>query len=264
MVGDNLGVYGIFGFSKGFTANYFCRKCKGHRDVLRKQTKEVIILLRNIENYEEDVAQQNLPETGIKRSTPFNDLTEFHASQNYTHDVMHDILEGMCPLKFKLVVKALIDEGNFTLTLLNARITSYDYGFANSSNKPCAIPQSAIQNPDGSAGQIASQMWCLIRNFPLMMGDCVQEGNQFWELILLLLECMDFIFAPAISTDETLFLKRQISDHHELWPNRNLRPKHHFMVNYHRAIREVGQMFQFCSMRFEAKHNFFDLNKFNK
>lgn len=58
-------------------------------------------------------------------------------------------------------VHSLIEEGNFSLATLNARITSFDYGFADASNRPCAIPETAIQNPDGSAGENASQMWCL-------------------------------------------------------------------------------------------------------
>lgn len=261
VVGDNLGIHGMFGFSEGFTANYFCRICKGHREVLRRQVVADSEMLRNRQNYEQDLLQANLPETGIKAPTPLNDVMDFHVTKNYAHDIMHDLLEGICPLELKLIVKALVDDGKFTLATLNGRITSFDYGFPDSSNKPCGIPQSALQNPDGSAGQNAAQMWCLIRNFPLMIGDCVEEGNKYWELLLLLLDCMDLIFAPVISNEDTLFLKRLIQDHHalflELYPERNLRPKHHFMLHYPRAIREVGPMNQFWAMRFEAKHNFF-------
>lgn len=79
-------------------------------------------------------------------------------------------------------------------------------------------------------------MWCLTRYLPLMIGDKVPEGNTHLELILILLECMDFIFGPEVTADETLFLEHVIEDHHNhflnLYPDRNLKHKHHFMTHY--------------------------------
>ena len=87
------------------------------------------------------------------------------------------------------------------------------------------------------------------------------EGHEYFELLLLLLECVDFIFCPEITPEETLFLKHLIKDHHEyyleVYPNRNLKPKHHFMTHYPEQIRLLGPLQHFWTMRFEAKHRFF-------
>lgn len=58
-----------------------------------------------------------------------------------------------------------------------------------------------------------------------MIGDKVPDDNEHLELILLL-ECMDFIFCREVTVEETLFLKQLIKDHHDhflqLYPERNL------------------------------------------
>ena len=54
---------------------------------------------------------------------------------------------------------------------------------------------------------IASQMWLLGRMIPCMVGDRVMEGDENWENYLLLLRIVDYLFAPAISYEETVYLK---------------------------------------------------------
>ena len=58
---------------------------------------------------------------------------------------MHDLLEGICSLEVHLVLAALIQDGYFTLDLLNSRITSFDYGIVDSKNKPSVISASKLQ-----------------------------------------------------------------------------------------------------------------------
>ncbi|XP_033122724.1 uncharacterized protein LOC117121598, partial [Anneissia japonica] len=174
---------------------------------------------------------------------------------------MHDLLEGVCGLEAYLAIGALIQEGYFTLDLLNSRITSFDYGFIDSKNKPSIVSASKLQNPDGCTQQTAVQMWCLVRNLPLLIGDKVPQDNDYYELLLLLLDCMDFLFSYEVTDDDTLFLKHIIKDHHEhflkLFPMRHLKPKHHFMTHYPRQIRMLGPIVHYWVMRFEAKHGFF-------
>ena len=155
----------------------------------------------------------------------------------------------------------LIRAGFIDLDLLNSRITSFYYSPSNSKNKPSPISHNKIQNPDGASGQTASQMRCLIRYLPLIIGDLVPEDNEHLELILVLLECMDFIFCPEITVGETFFLKQLIKDHYDYflarYSDRNLKPKHHFMTHYPQQIRQLGPLTNYWTMRFEAKHSFF-------
>lgn len=261
VIGDNLGIHSILGFAQGFTANYFCRKCKGHRDNMRMETKLSENLNRTVENYTEDLLVDNLPLTGVRTSCLLNELESFHVTKNYAPDIMHDMLEGVCPLELKLVLCRLIENRFFDLNTLNGRISSFNYGFPDNSNKPCTYSWSSLVNADGSPGQNAAQMWTLMRHIGLMIGDLVPEGNDDWELLLLLFDCMDIIFSPAISPGDCIFMRHLISDHHELFlelfPDRHLKPKHHFMLHYAEAALKIGPLINYWSMRFEAKHNFF-------
>lgn len=236
VTGDNLGVNGILGYVESFVSNHFCRHCRLHKHEMQIALLARAEQLRNAQNYEEDLLSNNLTATGIKAPCLLNDVENFHVSTNYAPDVMHDLLEGVCGIEVHLVLAALIDEGLFDLNLLNSRITSFDYSPADSKNKPSPITMQRLQNPNGASGQTASQMWCLIRYLPLIIGDKVPEGHEYFEVILLLLECMDFIFSTEITNEETFFLKQLIKDHHEhfleMFPERNLTPKHHFMTHY--------------------------------
>lgn len=261
VTGDNLGLHSLFGFAQGFTANYPCRFCKMHRAEAQLSTSENVGLLRTKDNYQMDVNAQDLPNTGVRSDSPLNKIHHYHVTQNFAPDIMHDLLEGVCPLELKLVVKALIDKRLFNINLLNSRLVSFNYGSGDNQNKPCIFSASSMTNPDGAPGQNAAQMWCLIRHFPLMMGDLVPEDDEHWELLILLLKCMDIIFSPVISRGDTVYLKHLIQDHHQHFLEpfgnaRQLKPKHHHMIHYPMAIQKLGPLTRFWAMRFEAKHNF--------
>jgi hypothetical protein len=261
VTGDNLGLNGICGFIESFVGHHCCRTCKMHLVEMRRALTANSDMLRDHDNYTEDLDLNDPSSTGIKAPCLLNDVEHFHVTTNYAPAVMHDLLEGVAGLEVHLVVADLVQSGFFDLDLLNSRITSFDYAPSDSKNKPSPITKHKIQNPDGATGQTASQMWCLIRNLPLMIGDLVPEGNEHLELLLILLECMDFIFSPEVTVEESFFLKQLIKDHHSyflhLYPNRHLKPKHHFMTHYPHQIRQLGPLINYWTMRFEAKHRFF-------
>ena len=255
-----VGIAQVTGFVESFVSHHFCRKCKMHIDQMRRASTANIELLRNYDNYNEDLQLKDPRSTGVKAPCLLNNVEHFHVATNYA-PVMHDLLEGVGRLEVHLVLADLTQAGFFNLDLLNSRITSFDYAPCDSKNKPSPITHNRIQKPDGASGQTASQMWCLIRYLPLMIGDLVPEDNEHLELTLLLLECMDFIFSPETTIEETSFLKQLINNHHNfflrMYPDRNLKPKHHFMTHYPQQIRLIGPLVNFWTMRFEAKHRFF-------
>lgn len=205
-----------------------------------------------------DRVESNLQTTGVKGPCPLNDLPHFHIIENAAWDIMHDILEGICPLEVKLVLKVFLRKKFIDLNLLNARFVSFNYSTSDLKNKPVALTENFLNNT--SPGQNAAQMWCLIRYLPLVIGDCIPEDDLHWDLLLLLLEIMSFIFAPTISQEEIIYLKCVIQYHHalflQLFKDEHLKPKHHFMVHYPSALKHLGPLLHMWVMRFEAKHNF--------
>ena len=60
----------------------------------------------------------------------------------------------------------------------------------------------------------AAEAWCLVRNLSLMIGSNIPEDELHWHLLLLLLDCMDIIFAPVITPGFISQLELLIEEHH--------------------------------------------------
>lgn len=259
VVGDNLGLHSVLGYIESFSGNYVCRFCKADKGKVRSLTLEDPTLLRDRNSYDSDLLTADSSQTGLKRHSVLNNLSFYHVSDNVAVDTMHDVLEGVGPYEVKLVLNSLIEQSYLTLERLNYRIRSFDYGFCDKPNKPSAISKNDLRNPEGSMRQSASQTWCLLRLLPKMIGDLIPMDSKHWELLLLLLHCMEFIFSPSLTVAATLYLSKVIEEHHslflELYPL-HLRPKHHFMLHYPGVIRKLGPLRQFWAIRFEARHAF--------
>lgn len=52
--------------------------------------------LRNEKNYEEDLQILDVSANGIKENSIFNEIANFHIMKNYSVDIIHDLLEGVC------------------------------------------------------------------------------------------------------------------------------------------------------------------------
>jgi hypothetical protein len=69
-------------------------------------------------------------------------------------DAMHDILEGVLHYGVKEMLKEFIFvEKLFTLDELNRRISTFDYGYQDDSNKPAAVQRSRLSSADHSIKQ---------------------------------------------------------------------------------------------------------------
>ena len=56
-------------------------------------------------------------------------------------------------------------------------------------------------------------MWCLSRLLSLMIGDRVPESDPRWKNFLLLLEIIDYVFAPVISPSGVAYIHLIIMRH---------------------------------------------------
>ena len=185
----------------------------------------------------------------------------FHVLENFSFDIMHDLLEGVVQYELKLVLEYFIFEMQPPLLSqdeLNQRVASHCLNRTDNKNKPSYIKLRTASN---DVGQKAMQAWCLIRNLPFIIAHDIEEGNVYWELVLKLLECMDIIFAPQLTAGLITQLSVLIEEHHthfqETFPGNRLLPKHHFMVHYPTCLREIGPLLHVWCMRYEAKHDYF-------
>ena len=68
-------------------------------------------------------------------------------------DIMHDVLEGTTQLTLKCLLHHLIENKYFRLATLNERITSFDYGQAEISNKPSEISRATYNGDSNTLKQ---------------------------------------------------------------------------------------------------------------
>ena len=82
---------------------------------------------------------------------------------------------------------------------------------------------------------VASQMWCLGRVLPFLIGEFIPEGDHHWHNFITLLTIMDFVFAPTTTADKAdlvaALIQDFLADFKQLYPDRNLIPKMHYMTH---------------------------------
>ena len=68
-----------------------------------------------------------------------------------------------------------------------------------------------------------------------MIANLIPEDDQRWELFLLLLTIVDYVFAPRTSLDVVAYVRVLINDHHtkfcQLYPECTITPKMHYMIH---------------------------------
>lgn len=97
---------------------------------------------------------------------------------------MHDLLEGVCNYDMSIIIRNLILEFKyFSLEDLNNRIQFFDYGPIEIKNRPPLITEHSLKSNNTTICKMsASEMWCFVRFFGLMIGDLVPMESEFLKL----------------------------------------------------------------------------------
>ena len=83
---------------------------------------------------------------------------------------------------------------------------------------------------------IATQMWCLARHLPLLIGDLIPEQDIYWQNLLRIEE---ILFAPVTSVPLAAYVRVLVQEHLQNFKklySHNIIPKQHYMVHYPRQI----------------------------
>lgn len=263
---DNLGAHSLAGFLESFKVDKFCRFClASNRDAQQQEVRSGFFQLRDKDSHDRQVQEvrgdTTLTQTyGVKRACPLTEnLEHFHVVTGYPPDILHDLFEGIVPTELSLCLKNLIGKRYFTLDTLNQTIRQFKYTFTDKTNRPQIIGKGF--STKGSIGGNAHENWCLIRLLPLLIGHCVPEGDDTWEILMLLKDIIELAVAPR-HTEETLhFMECKISEHRWLLQSTfsgfQLKPKHHYLEHYPYLVRKFGPLCDIWTMRFEGKHKFF-------
>lgn len=255
ITGDNLGLNGILGFTESFNSTYCCRTCTIKKSEIQVKFVEVESLLRTDESYERDLLLNDASLTGIKEKCIWLELENFSLFEHIAVDLLHDFLEGCCRYVMNHLVTYLVKDAKLiSFSILKSKIVSFDYG-PDSSSKP-----TNALNVDSSKIHVktsGSEMFTLVRYFGLIAGPNVPEGNEIWEVYLLLRQLLDRLFSRKIYHTDCKQLEVLV-EHFLYFYVKNfkdtLKPKFHFLTHYSKMLSKFGPLHQISTIRFESKH----------
>lgn len=107
-VTDNLGLHHLFGFVESFSARCCCHFCPAEKEDFQTEFNEDSprIVMRtqalNAEHCQKMETNPSLPcVTGVNSSCILNSLQYFNTCENFSVDIIHDILEGVAQYEMK-------------------------------------------------------------------------------------------------------------------------------------------------------------------
>ncbi len=113
LVADNLAAHFIGGFQCSFSNGYFCRRCYITHADKNLPIEFTGVSNRTMSNHD-DIIQEIIndptksPLMGVIGQSPIYNLIGFHPTTSLPGDIMHDFLEGVCPI----VLMALLKQGS--------------------------------------------------------------------------------------------------------------------------------------------------------
>lgn len=144
----------------------------------------------------------------------------------------------------------------FSWKYYNWQLTQFKFEDKDVGNKPC----SARPGSNKLTGD-ASQIWCLLRLFSLILKDKIRDfSDPVWDLYLQLKKFVELVMSPKVSKLEIAFLVVLLKDYKEglmkYFPGYNLKAKHHYVFeHYPELILHYGPLIRLWTLRFESKHH---------
>lgn len=260
ILGDNLGLNNLLGFNKSFNG-MFCRFCRLEKEGCRKECEEQQNKMRNVLNYNLDVQEGNPSESGIANECCFNSIPSFHAVDNFSVDVMHDIFEGVCHYDICDIILHFINvKKYFSLEKLNSRKKNFEYGPTEIDNISNEITITHLKKQH--LRMSAREMMSFIMYFPLMVGDLIPFDDEIWGFLLKLVEIIDLVLSFEVTDVSISTLKTRIKEHNNqyiLYFKKPLKPKFHILTHYPTVLQKSGPLRKFWCFKYEAKHKYFKL-----
>uniref|UniRef100_A0A1Y1LLJ8 C2H2-type domain-containing protein n=1 Tax=Photinus pyralis TaxID=7054 RepID=A0A1Y1LLJ8_PHOPY len=250
LLGDNLGQNTMLGLVESFTSHYCCRLCKSPKLARDRQCKEDLESIRTVDNYFNDSSNY---EYGVKEMCVWHSVKNFHLASNFSVDIMHDVLEGVCVYDIVLILRKCLEAKLFSLETLNYRIKCFNFGFE--SNVPPPIKMMHLN--DNHLRMSAAEMLCFTRYLGVIIGDLVPKGFGVWKLYRSLRKLIDYLTSKKLQINCAAIIANIVEEHNQLYlefSKSHLKFKYHILTHYPRVFKHCGPFPFYSSIRFEAKH----------
>lgn len=119
---------------------------------------------------------------------------------NYHGFSYNNIYEGVCKYDVCTVLVALLNKQVVTLNTINNRKKLFQFGETEIGN--ISVPLCIDRLKSFNLKMSASEIGCFIHFLPLIIGDLIPIGNKNWEILIILLEILDFLLKPSYNYEE--------------------------------------------------------------
>lgn len=167
---DTQAAHKVGGF-KGSAAfaRRICRSCMATRHDIQSLFTEQLVDLRKPDKHEQQCQSlvgvdrhEKSVEYGINQTSVLEEVPEFSVTTGLSHDIMHDLFEGVVHYELKLFFIYCTSNNFLSIETLNNRLRLFDFG---ADDKPSLIGKS-VKFP-----QSAAQMITLVRNLPMLIAN---------------------------------------------------------------------------------------------
>ncbi|XP_034255353.1 uncharacterized protein LOC117653657 [Thrips palmi] len=258
LLADNLGFHQALGFAGGFTANYYCRFCKSHKSEMCCMLEECALTLRKVQDYNSDV-DLGMTMSGVAENSVWNSLSSFHVYENYSVDILHDLLLGVCKTDMALILHHfVIVKKCVSVSVLNSRINSYNYTLNGFENRPSCIIEEDLKESKIRMTGIELLNFCLLFGFfvyDLIGIEC--KTSPHWSLYLALRGILDIATAKSFQKECIDTVPGLIREHHRIRVidlKSPLLPKDHWLLHYFMVLIFSGPVAHLSTAKYESKH----------
>lgn len=268
----------VGGFKRSVSASKPCRRCLTSDVRWRSFHREADFTVRNMETHLDHVRAVQ-PEGqfvyvrehwqqfyGVNERSALLDIPHFDITKCLVQDIMHIFTEGVLENATRHFLSwcTAEDQNLFTVSQLNEKIASFDYGHLHK-DMPSPIDHSHLTK---GLHQSSAQMFCLAHTLPFLIGDkLVSDKEETTDAMLLRLNCHIMLlqvcnvsYAYEFSEEDAAYLGHIIEEfvvkYKGLYPGAIV-PKFHFLVHLPQQILDFGPLRQQWCMRFEAAHSWF-------
>ena len=267
--GDCLATNEIFGLICDFSHDYHCPHCYCTKQMMSNNFSASDFPLRSKDEHAKDLerlatnTRDIVHVRGVKHNSALNVLKPFHSSESLGIDLMHIMPEGALPYLMSCVFHEFIHvRRSITLDELNSRIRNlFSVLEVDKGNTPAELNDIKEAGKGLSPKLTANETLCLFRNLPFILGDCVEDNDKHWELIMQLQEITDIVFAPKITESMLLYFSELYENHlllfKKLYPELPIKPKQHYLVHFPDIVRKNGPPTNNSCFKYELRNSYF-------
>jgi hypothetical protein len=198
---------------------------------------------------------------GITDTSVLSCMPSFTLPRAILRDPMHLLFEGLIGIEISLLLSHVIDAGFITLGFLNDMLINHRFHYSCSiSDRPTPLSKVTEINYK------SSQMWNFATCLPYFIAAKIPHLLPQWQSFVKLVQIMQFLMCPFMTSTGITYLKYLISEHHRqfclLYPN-NIVPKLHFLIHLPQQIEDFGPSRNHACFRMESKHQVAKARFFN-